>query len=481
MKINWSIISIISRFGAVGIGLIQSLIIIKILSVEEYGVVGLVGSIASIVGVYQNLGISSGSTREIAATKDLKEAFKVFIGATVVRYIISFPLVIGLYFSADYLGNVYYHRPEIVYPIKLFAVVLFIQALQSVLTSFIQGLKKFKFLFIFQVLIAVVSICIFVPMMIYYNMLGYFYALLLFNIASTVVLCVYVYLLVKDSIEIPTWTEFVHIFKAVFSIGLFVYFIKIIIIQWQKLGPVVLANDITDEMLGVFTFVLLVASKVSVISDAVTDVTLPSMTEVYKKSKESFKSEFLKGNSKAYFLILFTSVMLVLLKVQLFYIVDFLFSFIGKDPISVKYASGFAIMDPVILGFWAYSHLNLIKSGVAVPAKKLWGAIVSFGIMFISTLLIYRFTTFEPLMRYSIAMGGGALLGYISMLFSIKKELSFFPISKNDIEYSMICIFILVLYYLGSPFYITATVLCILTALYYKFSFMKLDGDKKNI
>ena len=192
MRFSWSIISILSRFAAVGIGLIQSLFIVKILSVGDYGLVGLVGSIGAVVGVDQSLGISSGSTREISASKDRTDAFKVFIGSLLVRYSISLPLVIGLFFLAGYLGREYYARPEIVFPIRIFAIVLFVQALQSVLNSVIQGLKKFKFLFAFQALIALVSLSIFVPLVVQFGFLGFFYAQLVFNVISTAVLSFYV-------------------------------------------------------------------------------------------------------------------------------------------------------------------------------------------------------------------------------------------------------------------------------------------------
>lgn len=473
MKISWSIISISSRFIAVGIGLIQSLFIIKILSVEDYGIVGLVGAIAGIVGVYQNLGISSGSTREIASANSLKEVFKVFTGSLLVRYLISLPLVVGLFVLAPYLGNVYYSNPLIILPLRIFSVVLFVQALQSVLTSVIQGMKKFKFLFSFQSGIAVVSVAVFLPMLFKFNMLGYFYALLLFNVISTLVLATYAYTLLKGNFEFPKKDELIEIFKAVFSIGIYVYIIKIILVQWQKLGPAVLANEITPEMLGVFTFVLLVASKVSVISDAVTDVTLPSMTKVYTEDKKNFVKIFLKSNSRAYLLILYTALMLIVLKVQLFAFADLLFSFIGKDSITEKYSYAFYIMDPVILGFWGYSHLNLIKSGVAVPTKKMFGALLSFLMMFLFTFIPYHFLNLDPTLKYSVAMGIGGLVGYLSMILFIKIQLSFFPISINDIIYTCLAIIPITLYYIGVSPYFAAILLSIITFLYYKFVLTK--------
>lgn len=303
MKVSWSIISIISRFSAVAIGLIQSFVILKVLSVGDYGLINLVASIGALVGVFQNLGISSGSTREIAAAKDKKEAFKVFIGSLTVRYAISLPLGIALFVLAPWLGNTYYGHPEIVWPIQIFAITLFIQALQSVLNSVVQGLKEFKFLFIFQVFTAVLSVVCYVPLVIMYGFDGFYYALILYNTLSTLILAFYVLKLFAygKEIDMPNWNELKHITKAVFKIGLYVYAIKILVTQWEKLGLVVLGKSVTPEVLGIFAFGLLIASKIMVISDAITDVTLPSMTSVYERNRDKFQETFLRGNSKAYF------------------------------------------------------------------------------------------------------------------------------------------------------------------------------------
>jgi len=446
MKLGWSSISIISRFTAQGVGIIQSLVIVKILSVGNYGLIGLVGSIGAIVGVYQNLGISSASTREIAASRDRKDAFKVFTGSLLVRYAISLPLVIGLFAMAPYLGNVYYHRPEIIAPLRIFAIVLFIQALQSVLNSVIQGVKEFKFLFIFQALIAFASLVIYIPAVIKFGYIGYFYALLVFNLLSTIVLLAYVSRIFAENIELPAKEELVGIIKAVFSIGLFVYVIKIIFTQWQRLGPVILGKTLDNEMLGLFTFAIFVASKVMTISDAITDVTLPSMTEVYEKTKDKFHELFIKSNTKSFIFITFSAVMLILLKKEIFSVIDLLMAFIGKEPISEKYAGSFLIMDPLIIAFWAYSHMNLIKSGLAVPAKKLWGTLFSYILMFVSTIGLFVVLELEPVYAFSLAMAVGSVAGYISLALLVKPKVGFYPISLIDLRYLVLSVLIMGVY-----------------------------------
>lgn len=451
MKISWSLISIASRFTAVGIGLVQSFFILKVLSVGDYGLANLVVSIGALVGVFQNLGISSGSTREIAAAKDKKDAFKVFIGSLLVRYGISLPLAIGLFIFAPYIGGTYYDHPEIILPIRIFAITLFVQALQSVLNSVVQGLKEFKFLFTFQVVSAFLSLASFVPLIMIYGFMGYFYALLVYNVLSTLVLVAYAFKLFEygKDIDIPTKDELQKIIQDVFKIGLYMYAIKILITQWERLGPIVIGKTMTPETLGIFAFALLISSKLMVISDAITDVTLPSMTSVYEKTRDRFKEIFLRSNSKAYFLILVSAVLLVILKREIILIADFIFSFIGKESVSDRYDAAFVLMDPMILGFWAHSHINLLRSGLSVPTKTMWTALTSTVLMFVLTLLTYNILSHNPIAAFSFAMGVGALVGYLVYMYLVKRTIGFFPLEKIDMQFTAIALAFLGAYYYG--------------------------------
>src|SRR3989344_1067093 len=182
---KWQLISFISRGVAMAFGIVQSFVIVRILSVGEWGVVQIAVSIGGAFGIYQHLGLASGSTREISAAKNDTEVFKIFITAALIRYLITIPIAIFLFFSAETLAVNKYFEPMLILPIKIYAFVLLIQGIQSILNSVISGTKRFKRLFLYQSLIAVVSMFLFIPLVYYYHVYGYFYALALFNIASS--------------------------------------------------------------------------------------------------------------------------------------------------------------------------------------------------------------------------------------------------------------------------------------------------------
>ncbi len=470
MKFSWPIISIGSRLSATLIGLVQSIIIVKILSVSDYGLWGTITGIGASVGVYQNLGISSGSTREIAAADGKEDVSKVFLASLLVRYLISIPLVIILFFFAGFISEELNNRSEIILPLRLFALTLLIQALQSTLNSVISGMKAFKFLFIFQVVIAAVSLLIFIPFLMQYQLIGYFYGLLAFNLVSTLVLAAYVYRLLDGHFVLPSKKEFWVIVKSVFAIGLFVYLIRIIDTQWQKLGPFVLAFRLDDYMIGLFSFALLVTSKIVVFSDAITDVTLPSMSALYKKSLGEYKDKFLRGNSASHILIATVCVLFILFKELFFQIIDFIFMPMRGTSLSIGYRDSFVLMDPLVLAFWSYSQINLLRSGFSVPAKKLIGAVISHGILFLGTYLLYTHPPVDlgTLTNFALAMGISGLVAYISMLVLTRYEAGFYLIRSRDLIYLIISVFILVAHYVGISPYILGPVYMFIAFYAYK-------------
>ena len=77
--LKWQAISFISRGLAMAVGIVQSIVIVRILSVGEYGLITLATSIGGAFGIYQHLGLASGSTREISSAKNNKEIFEIFL------------------------------------------------------------------------------------------------------------------------------------------------------------------------------------------------------------------------------------------------------------------------------------------------------------------------------------------------------------------------------------------------------------------
>ncbi|MCA9308102.1 oligosaccharide flippase family protein, partial [candidate division WWE3 bacterium] len=255
------IISFVSRGIAMILGLVQGIFVLRFLSVEEYGVVGVVASIGSVIGVTQHLGLASGSTREIAGAEHKSEVFKIFVTSVFIRYIVTVPLAAGLFLFSDHIATRFYNNPNIILPLKIYAGVLLFQGVQSILNSVISGTQRFKALFIYQSAIALVSVILYIPLVYLYKVDGYFLAFLLFNIIASVVLGIVAFYPLRSYIQFPTNSEISTIFKGIFSVSMSIFIVKIIYTFWQRSGPLFLEKTVGTFEVGLFNFALFYATK----------------------------------------------------------------------------------------------------------------------------------------------------------------------------------------------------------------------------
>ncbi len=414
---KWQVISLISRFLALFIGLVQSVIVTRILTISEFGLVGIVGSVGALFGIAQHLGLASGTTREISAGEGGDNAFKIFISSFVIKYVITIPIAILLFFLAPYLATKIYEYPQIILPLRLYSVVLIIQGVQSIFNSVIAGLRRFKSLFLYQTLIAFVSLIFYIPLVHYYKVNGYFLALVLFNLVSSITLAVLALWPLRRMLKLPIKQEFFAISKNLLYLSLSIYFVKVLYTVWFKFGQATLGYFETLEAVGIFSFAILYSSKLLTISDALTDVNLPVFSKEFVSNFDNFKKLFRENFNKLYVFILYSGL------AASFWARELVNLFIGN-----KYDSSIPIILPLVLSFALYSFVNLIKSSVLIPAKMIYSMIAGYLLMIVTTVGFFLAlkSNFNSLDSMAFAMFFGSLSGFIGLAALIKTKLKFY-------------------------------------------------------
>ena len=408
--------SFISRMAAMLLGVVQTFVIVRVLSVSDWGVVQLAASIGGAFGIYQHLGLASGSTREISAAKDDKEVFKIFITGVTIRYLVTVPIAIFLFFSADNIALETYHNPALILPIKIYGLVLLVGGVQGILNSVISGTKRFKQLFIYQAAIALVSVCIYIPSVYFFKINGYFYALALFNLIGSLTLSIIAFKPYIGKLEFPSWGDFKRLFKELLSISLAIYIAKIIYTWWEKSGALLLGLDLSAESVAFFSFALLYGKKLMLISDSVTTVNLPILSEKYTKNLVEFRQLFTDNFNKLYVFILGAGGFAVFWAREVFHIL------VGGS----KYDTSLPLVLPLVFAFVFYSFVNIIKSSIVIPAKRVSIMISSFVAMIVVTVGGFLLTknALDPLISMSYFVALGSLVGLLFMSFFSSLDLN---------------------------------------------------------
>ncbi|MCX6784075.1 MAG: oligosaccharide flippase family protein [candidate division WWE3 bacterium] len=420
--LKWQSISVASRFFSVGVGIAQSIILTRwILSVEEFGLIGVIGAVGAMLGVFQHLGLASGTTRELAYRGE-KDASKVFISSLIARYAISLPLAIGLFIFAGRIAAGYHHI-EMAGPLQIYAVILLLQASQDVCGSVLQGLQRFKHLFLFQAFLAILSFCLYVPLSHFFKFNGYFLALSLVTLVSVVVMWVLVIKSLRSTWKFPTKAEVIPILKDVFAVGLSIYIVKIIFTNWENLGTVFLGTQVSLISIGFFTYAMGYAFKLMTVSDALTDVNLSVMTKLYKEERDTFKQVFMENFNKIYSFVWLAALTAIFWAPQIFFIF-----------VKHKYDSSLPYILPLTLAVWFYSYINYLGASIIVPAKKVIQMIIYYVVMIASTVGFYFMAggfINDKILLMSIAMAVGSGLALIYQVAVIRHHIGFWVVNKT--------------------------------------------------
>lgn len=434
------IISFISRIMAMLIGIFQSLVIVSLLSKEEYGLIGLVASIAGIVGITQHLGLASSSTKEISQAKDSQEIFNVIISSLAIRMLISLPISLILIFFAPQIGS-YYNNSDLILPLQIFGYITLIQAFQSIFNSVISGTQRFKLLFSYQVLIALISLVVFLPLIYFYNLIGYFYALLIFNLIQTFALGFFSLKDLNFKFILPSQRSFIDLSIKLLKISLAIYAVKIIFTAWQEIPIAYLGKAISLETLALFTFAFNLSSKLMSISDSVTDVNLPVFS---KKSHEKFSeyfTDFSKNFNLLYYFIFICGITVAYWSREILLGSDIFISTVGSlvgidlsKNIFLRYSDSLVLFLPLLLSIIFYSYLNIYKSSFFVPLEKLKNMIITYMVLILVSGLSFFFFNkyFVEILSMSYALLVGSFSSFVLASYFIFNEFkkSLIDISK---------------------------------------------------
>lgn len=134
--------------GTQGIQFIVSIILAKLLTPEEYGVVGLITIFITIANVFVQNGFNTALVQKKNADDvDFSSVFYLSLGTAGVMYAI-------LFFAAPFIAN-FYEEPELVLIVRVLAITLFFGAVTSVQNAAVAKRMEFRGLF-FATLAAVI-------------------------------------------------------------------------------------------------------------------------------------------------------------------------------------------------------------------------------------------------------------------------------------------------------------------------------------
>lgn len=400
-------ISLVTKSITTALGIVQSVIIVRILSPAEFGLVGLVVSIGGLIGVTQHLGIVDGAIREIAVLNNNREVGKVFWVSHLARQIVTIPLSIGLLLVAGLISVRLYGRPEIIPYLQLFAVALILQGFQDVLGATLTGLKTFGALYATQIITAAINIAVFSYLTLNYGISGFFWSIIITTTIMVVILASIIKSRLRGNLSLPSWPDIKEYGGRVIRIGAYMYLARIFFVVWQRLPILVLGGVLAADELGFINVALTFGSKLTVVAMALSEVNLSWMSTLYAHEREQFIVSVQKNLQRV--LILMMGMTLVLL----FFVPEIL-----RYVIGVEYLPAQQTILLLTSAFFLYSLIDIGTSSVFVPANEPRSRAVIYGAMMaVSGLLTGWLLLVRPDAVFAAyAVLAGAVTAYVLMV-----------------------------------------------------------------
>ena len=273
--VGWNSIDRIANYG---IGFIVGIILARLLSPEEYGLIGIIGIFTAIFNIILDSGLSTALIRKDGVTdSDYCTVFWT-------NLVLSFGLTAVLYFSAPLIGN-FFHRPELVPYIHVMAFILILNALsitqQAILTKRIDFKTQTKISLIAHTLSGVIGIAM------AYTGFGV-WALVTQQMSSRLFTTVLLWLYNK------WWPKLVfswNSFKELFSFSWKLLVAQIISTIWGQVYQAVIGKVYSPNTLGQYTRAMQYGNLVSSsVGDVVLKVSLPVMSSIQNEDERLLRA-----------------------------------------------------------------------------------------------------------------------------------------------------------------------------------------------
>lgn len=397
------LLSLVTKGITTALGIVQSIIIVRLLSPAEFGLVGLVMSIGSVIGVSQHLGIVDGAIREIAVRTKKKDVATIMWASHIVRQMVTIPLSIILFFVAPLIANKYGHT-EIAPYIQIFAAALILQGLQDVWGATLTGMKRFVPLYIIQIITATINIAVFGLLTWRYGISGFFWAIVVTTAVMVALLAADTIRSLRGRASIPTLGELRSVARQIIRIGVYTYLARIFFVVWQRLPLLVLGAALAAEELGYLNISMTFGSKLTIIAMALSEVNLSWMSSLYVSDKKQFAQAATRNMHRV--LVLMLSLTLVLL----FFTPEILRYVIGAEYLPAQ---------PIILlmtaAFFLYALVDISTSSIFVPADNPRQRAIAFGVLTaVSGVLLAWILVEQPnVLLAAYAMVASAIVSFV--------------------------------------------------------------------
>ncbi|MDP3685676.1 MAG: oligosaccharide flippase family protein [bacterium] len=400
------------------LGILQTVIILRLLGPEAYGIVGIVVSLGALVGVSQHVGAVDAAIREIAVADTPQRRAAVFWVSLWFRLLITVPISMLLALAATWIGTRLYPFPEIPYLVRLMSLILVLHGVQGILGGAYTGQRAFGVLYVLQFVTAVLNVPLFAGLVWWRGINGFFEAVILAALVFSVLLAIFLRRALGGTATHPKIAEIRGVLADIIHTGAWTYVARILSVAWQRVPILLLGRWVSPEIVGLFTAATTFGSKLQLLAAALGEVNLAFLSKAFAQSREAFRRLAIRTLEDVGAVTLLGGLFLVLFARELVPILA------GRE-----YLGALRFIPAVTWAYAAFAFLDIASNTVFVPARRANFRAAGFGVMTVGTLVVMFGLRSVPETAVNLGLLAGALIGLATAagIATARMGLSLFP------------------------------------------------------
>ena len=391
----------------------QSMVVIRLLSVGEFGLVGLALGAGGVLDVLQQFTIQSAAVRELARNRDKAYAQQVIVTAVVVRIVMILPNSLIILASASQIAEGIYRQPGLRLPIQLLAMTTIVTSIRAILENTLTALHAFRTYYVYLICAFILRLALFWPLVALWRVNGYFVA----EITWTCLLAVALLAIVRHHVGpwqgMPSWNAMRSIGKAILGLSLVLFAGRLSYAWWKRGATALLGLFTSGQEVGLFHFGISFAVQILAISGALSRVYLPLMSRLARDDPETFRLAF-PANFCQVVTVFWLGVGLVILFAR-----EITLILAGQ-----QYLGALPLLPPLVLAFFVQALFSMLNTGVLVPTDndRWFLAAVVAGRAISMLLFVGALIQFADMHVSAWGMFLGLVVGLITMLWAVTKR-----------------------------------------------------------
>lgn len=409
---------VLTKVGTVGLGILQTAIVLRLLGPEAYGIVGIVVSLGALVGVSQHVGVVDAAIREIAVAADPRRKAAVFWTSLWFRLAATVPISLVLALLAPWIAARFYPLPDMANLIRLISLVLVLHGIQGVLGGAYTGQRAFGRLYLLQLVMAVLNVPLFAGLVWLHGARGFLEAIILAAVGFSALLALFLRQALEGTLTHPSRADMRAVFRDIVHTGAWTYLARILSVAWQRLPVLLLGVWSTPEVVGLFTAAVTFGAKLQLLAAALGEVNLAFLSNAFAQSRDAFRRMAVRTLEDVGAVTLLGGLCLVLFP-------DVLIPALA----GAQYLAAIPLVAAVTWGYAAYAFLDIATNTVFVPARQSQFRALSFGVLLAVTLGVMAVLRSTPVSGATsgVLLGGMAGLAAAVVLAGTAMRLPLFP------------------------------------------------------